>query len=52
MKFEDFRKMVADYPYFRSNLFPHLTNKPSVLRRQLVDWVKQGRVHIPVADDF
>lgn len=46
MKFEDFRKKVADLPYFRSNIFPHLTNKPGVLRRQLVDWVKQGRVHI------
>ena len=44
MKCEDFRKLVAGYPFFRSNLFPHLTDKPAVLRRQLVDWVKQGRV--------
>ena len=44
MKYEDFRKKVAGFPFFRSNIFTHLTDNPSLLRRQMVDWVKRGYV--------
>lgn len=44
MKFATFRELIKKYPFFRSNLFPLLTDNPNFLRRQVVDWVKQGRL--------
>jgi predicted transcriptional regulator of viral defense system len=44
MKYSEFRDKVKSYPLFRSNILEHLTDKPAILRRQLVDWVKQGKV--------
>jgi len=44
MKYDEFREQVKNYPFFRSNVFNHLTSKPNVLRRQVVDWVKRGLV--------
>ena len=44
MKYSEFREQVKGRPYFRSNLFPHLTNNPDYLRRQLVDWKQKGLV--------
>jgi len=44
MKYNEFREQVKNYPFFRSNIFNHLTSKPNLLRRQMVDWVKRGLV--------
>lgn len=46
MKYGEFREQVANYPFFRSNIFNHLTSKPNVLRRQVVDWVERGLVMV------
>lgn len=42
MKYSEFRERVALLPYFRSNIFRHLTHQPQVLRRQIVDWQNKG----------
>ena len=44
MKYSELREQVKNYPFFRSNIFNHLTNKQGLLRRQMVDWVKRGLV--------
>lgn len=44
MNYTEFREKVKKYPFFRSNIFEHLTNKPAVLRRQVSDWLKKGYV--------
>jgi hypothetical protein len=44
MKYAEFREKVKNYPFFRSHIFEHLTGKPLILRRQLVDWLKKGSV--------
>jgi len=44
MKYSEFREQVKKYPFFRSNIFEHLTDKPNLLRRQMVDWVRRGLV--------
>lgn len=42
MKYDNFRKLVSNYPVFSSRLFDHLTNNVPLLRRQVTDWVKKG----------
>lgn len=42
MKYSEFREQVASLPYFRSNIFRHLTNQSNLLRRQIVDWQDKG----------
>lgn len=44
MKYSDFRQQFKKYPYFSSRLFAQLNEKLLILRRQLVDWLKQGKV--------
>lgn len=44
MHYTHFRDKIKSYPFFRSCLFEHLTDKPHILRRQLVDWLKKGYV--------
>ncbi len=44
MLYAKFREKVKNYPFFRSNIFRHLTDKPQLLRDQIVDWVKKGYV--------
>jgi len=44
MKYSEFRARVQDYPVFRSNIFPHLTDNVGLLRRQVSAWKKKGYV--------
>lgn len=44
MKYQDFKKMFADYPYFSSSLYGGITNAPRVLQNQVDKWVKKGQV--------
>lgn len=44
MNYSDFKHKVRKYPYFRANIFEHLSGNPAFLRRQLTDWVKKGWV--------
>ncbi len=45
MKYALFREKVKKYPYFRSNIFPHLTKDIATLRPQLREWIQKGYVH-------
>ena len=44
MRYAEFRNIVSRYPFFKSSILEHLSQKPAILRRQLVDWVKKGYV--------
>lgn len=44
MNYAEFRNKVKNYPFFRSNIFPHLTDNVSVLRRQVSEWVDKGYI--------
>lgn len=44
MNYNEFRSVTQNYPFFRSNTFAHLTNNVSLLRVQIVNWVKRGYV--------
>lgn len=44
MKYRDFKVLVKQYPYFRSMIFHHLTDKTNTLRRQVNEWVKKGYI--------
>lgn len=44
MKYDEFKALVKKYPYFRSNLFPLITDNPGFLRRQVSEWVKKDRI--------
>lgn len=44
MKYTDFREQLRAYPYFRSHIFAHLTDKPNILRRQVTEWCRKGQL--------
>ncbi|MCX7115066.1 MAG: hypothetical protein NTW08_04090 [Gammaproteobacteria bacterium] len=41
MNFSEFMRKCQDYPFIRSNRFPLMTDNPSVLRRQVTEWLKK-----------
>jgi hypothetical protein len=44
MNYAAFREKVKKYPFFRSNIFPHITDNVSMLRRQVSEWVSKGYI--------
>src|SRR5688572_16621374 len=44
MNYTEFRNKVKKYPFFRSNIFVHLTDSVEVLRRQVSEWVDRGYI--------
>lgn len=42
MNYTEFRNKVKHYPWFRSNMLTHLTDKPTILRRQISEWLKKA----------
>ena len=44
MYYNEFREKVKDYPFFRSNIFSHLTKNQNILRSQITGWVAKGYV--------
>ncbi|MFH1429396.1 MAG: hypothetical protein ABIH39_06600 [Candidatus Margulisiibacteriota bacterium] len=44
MNFQEFKKEVREYPFFRSTIFPHLSCNIAVLRNQIREWVKKGYI--------
>ena len=44
MKYAEFREKTKAYPFFRSNMFNHITDNVTLLRRQVSEWIKKGYV--------
>src|SRR3990167_1691103 len=44
MRYQHFRDIFENYPFFKSQLFNHITDNPALLRVQMVDWVNKGLV--------
>jgi hypothetical protein len=42
MKYSEFRNYTKNYPFFRSNIFCHLTNNDLQLRAQITNWKEKG----------
>lgn len=44
MNYSTFRDKTKLYPFFRSNMFSHITDNVPMLRRQVNEWVNKGYV--------
>ncbi|MFA6409894.1 MAG: hypothetical protein WCW01_06970 [Gammaproteobacteria bacterium] len=51
MFYDNFRTTLEKYPFFRSNIFPHIASNVDSLRLQVTKWIAKGYV-IPLKRGF
>lgn len=44
MKYGEFKSKLKGLPFFRSNIFAHLTDDVASLRNRITEWIEKGRL--------